>query len=121
MFPISQNQTLNVVAFVTKPEEELEDLQESWTSSAPREDLEREYAGWDETVQSVIQSMEPRPGKWKLNDRDLLSQWCYMNGKVVLSGDAAHAMLPHQGVYRSSHFKLCRNFAKSAVCFIKFQ
>jgi salicylate hydroxylase len=42
--------------------------------------------------------MDPVVSKWKLNDRELLSQWCYMDGKVVLSGDAAHAMLPHQGL-----------------------
>lgn len=98
VFPISQNQTLNVVAFVTKPESELGDLKESWTSSAPREELEAEFVGWDRTVLKVIQAMEPRPGKWKLNDRELLSQWCFMGGKVVLAGDAAHAMLPHQGM-----------------------
>ncbi|OAP54227.1 hypothetical protein AYL99_11328 [Fonsecaea erecta] len=97
VFPISQNKTLNVVAFVTKPESELGDLKESWTSSAPREELEREYAGWEPTVGAVIREMEARPGKWRLNDRELLEQWTYLNGKVVLAGDAAHAMLPHQG------------------------
>ncbi|EXJ71292.1 uncharacterized protein A1O5_05098 [Cladophialophora psammophila CBS 110553] len=97
VFPISQNKTLNVVAFVTKPENELGDLKESWTSSAPRGELESEYAGWEPTVGAVIQEMEARPGKWRLNDRELLEQWKYLNGKVVLAGDAAHAMLPHQG------------------------
>ncbi|OAL34255.1 hypothetical protein AYO20_06511 [Fonsecaea nubica] len=99
VFPISQNKTLNVVGFVTKPESELGDLKESWTSSAPREELEREYAGWEPTVGAVIREMEARPGKWRLNDRELLEQWTYLNGKVVLAGDAAHAMLPHQGEY----------------------
>ncbi|KIW91094.1 uncharacterized protein Z519_07988 [Cladophialophora bantiana CBS 173.52] len=97
VFPISQNKTLNVVAFVTKPENELGDLKESWTSSAPRRELESEYAGWEPTVGAVIQEMEAWPGKWRLNDRELLEQWTYLNGKVVLAGDAAHAMLPHQG------------------------
>ncbi|KAJ9614661.1 hypothetical protein H2200_002798 [Cladophialophora chaetospira] len=97
VFPISKNQTLNVVAFVTKPEAELGDLKESWTSSAPREELEREYEGWEPTVGAVISAMEARPGKWRINDRDLLEQWTYFDGKVVLAGDAAHAMLPHQG------------------------
>ncbi len=97
VFPVSQNKTLNVVAFVTKPESELGELQESWTSTAPRSDLEAEFAGWDKTVQKVIRAMGPRPSKWKLNDRELLDQWVFLGGKVVLSGDAAHAMLPHQG------------------------
>ncbi|RFU75584.1 hypothetical protein TARUN_6644 [Trichoderma arundinaceum] len=97
VFPISQNKTLNVVAFVSKSESELGDLKESWSSTAPRSEVEAEFAGWEETVQRVVRSMEPNPGKWKLNDRELLDQWVYLGGKVVLSGDAAHAMLPHQG------------------------
>jgi salicylate hydroxylase len=99
VFPVSQNRTLNVVAFISKPEDELEGLKESWTSSAPREQLEEEYEGWDRTVVKIIQCMDSYPGKWRLNDRDLLSQWSYMNGKIVLLGDAAHAMLPHQGEF----------------------
>lgn len=98
VFPVSQNRTLNVVAFITKPESELSDLKESWTSSAPREELAREYAGWDETVVKIIGCMDPMPGKWRLNDRDLLDEWTFLGGKVVLMGDAAHAMLPHQGI-----------------------
>ncbi|KAL6878560.1 hypothetical protein J3F83DRAFT_711388 [Trichoderma novae-zelandiae] len=97
VFPISRNKTLNVVAFVTKPEEELGDLRESWSSTAPRAEVEAEFAGWEETVQRIVRAMEPNPGKWKLNDRELLDQWVYLGGRVVLSGDAAHAMLPHQG------------------------
>ena len=97
VFPISRNKTLNVVAFVAKPQAELDGLKESWSSFAPRSDLEKEYEGWDETVLKTIRCMGERPAKWKLNDRELLSQWTYMGGKVVLLGDAAHAMLPHQG------------------------
>ena len=97
VFPISQNQTMNVVAFVTRPESELGDLEESWTSHAPKEQLAKEYEGWEETVQRIIQHMKPTVSKWKLNDRDPLSQWSYLDGKVLLMGDAAHAMLPHQG------------------------
>jgi salicylate hydroxylase len=101
VFPVSQNKTLNVVAFITKPEDQLGNLKESWTSSAPREELEKEYEGWDETLIKTIRCMDPYPGKWRLNDRELLSQWIFMDGKTVLMGDAAHAMLPHQGTYPS--------------------
>ncbi|OQV06992.1 FAD binding domain-containing protein [Cladophialophora immunda] len=96
-FPMSQNRLMNVVAFVSKPESELGGLKESWRSEAPREAIEKEYAGWNPTVQRIIQAMPPIISEWKINDREILSQWCYMDGKVVLSGDAAHAMLPMQG------------------------
>jgi len=86
-----------VVAFVSKSQAELDGLKESWSNYAPRSDLEKEYEGWDETVVKTIQCMPDKPAKWKLNDRELLSQWTFLGGKVVLLGDAAHAMLPHQG------------------------
>lgn len=88
---------INVVAFVTKSFDDLDGLKESWTSSAEREDLAREFEGWDPVLGKLIQCMEPSPGKWRLNDREPLSQWSFMDGKIVLLGDAAHAMLPHQG------------------------
>jgi salicylate hydroxylase len=86
------------VAFVGKPAEDLGDLKESWTSSADKSELAAEYAGWDPTLVHLIGCMEQRVGKWRINDRDLLEQWVYLDGKVVLLGDAAHAMLPHQGI-----------------------
>jgi len=123
VFPISQNKTLNVVGFVSKPLEELGGLKESWTCSAPREELEKEYEGWDPTVQKVIACMQPNPGKWLLNDRELLPQWSFMNGKCVLLGDAAHAMLPHQGITsnilirRPPSFDLHKNRFRSWTCY----
>lgn len=103
-FPISRNQILNVVAFVGKPENELGNLKESWTSTADRSELEAEYQGWDPTMQHIISCMEQKVGKWRINDRDLLEKWVYLDGKVVLLGDAAHAMLPHQGPFHSMSF-----------------
>jgi salicylate hydroxylase len=64
-----------------------------------RDDLEKEFEGWHETVAKVIRCLGPNPGKWRLNDRDPVEQWTYMGGKTVLLGDAAHAMLPHQGIF----------------------
>jgi salicylate hydroxylase len=106
VFPISKNRLLNVVAFVAKDEEELGGLKESWKASAPRAQLEKEYKGWNSTVQKIIDAMPPVISKWKINDRELLFRWCYMGGKVVLSGDAAHAMMPQQGPSSSAPFDL---------------
>jgi salicylate hydroxylase len=102
VFPISKDRLLNVVGFVAKEESELDGLKESWKSLAPRAELEKEYEGWNETVQRIIQAMPSVVSLWKINDRELLSDWCYMDGKVILSGDSAHAMLPQQG--KSSSF-----------------
>lgn len=95
-FPISQNKTLNIVAFVAEKEENLGDLKESWTTSGKKEDVVEAFKGFEERVQKVIQLMEDKPSKWLINDRKPLDQWVYMGGKAVLLGDAAHAMTPHQ-------------------------
>ncbi|KAL9091480.1 MAG: hypothetical protein Q9165_004866 [Trypethelium subeluteriae] len=96
-FPISRNTQLNVVAFVTASAEAAADVKESWTSICDRQDVERDFAGFDESVQAIIGLMPDKPSKWRLNHRDPLERWHYFDGKVVLLGDAAHAMLPHLG------------------------
>jgi salicylate hydroxylase len=97
VFPISANKSLNIVAFVTKSEAEAADTEESWTQQCDRSEVEKDFAGFEDTVQHIIKQM-PQPGsKWRLNYREPLDQWVHMNGRVVLVGDASHSMLPHQG------------------------
>lgn len=96
-FPISQNKTLNIVAFVAEKEEDLGDLKESWTALGKKEDVFKAFEGFEERVQRLIRLMPEQPSKWLINDRKPLDQWVYLGGKVVLLGDAAHAMTPHQG------------------------
>ncbi|OAL40656.1 hypothetical protein AYO20_00392 [Fonsecaea nubica] len=96
-FPISLNKTLNIVAFVAEKEENLGDLRESWTAVGKKEEVFEAFKGFEERVQKVIQLMPEQPSKWLINDRKPLDQWVYLRGKVVLLGDAAHAMTPHQG------------------------
>lgn len=97
VFPISQNKSLNIVAFVTKGVDEVADVEESWTSICDRSDVEKDFAGFDKYVQEIIGLMPDKPSKWRLNDRLPLDLWHYFDGKVMLLGDSAHAMLPHLG------------------------
>lgn len=97
VFPIAQNKSLNIVAFVTKGVDEVANVEESWTSICDRSDVENDFAGFDKYVQEIISLMPEKPSKWRLNDRLPLDQWHYLDGKVMLLGDAAHAMLPHLG------------------------
>ena len=97
VFPISQNRTVNIVAFVSTPVRTLGGLRESWTSTGERSQLAKDFEDFEETVKRVIGCMDEKPSKWILNDREPLEQWVWASGKVVLMGDAAHAMLPHQG------------------------
>ena len=97
IFPISRDKSLNIVAFVTKSEDEIQDLKESWSSTCQKRELEEDFADCEETVQQIISLMPEQPSKWRINDRDPAGQWTFMGGKVALLGDAAHPMTPHQG------------------------
>ncbi|KAI9704648.1 MAG: hypothetical protein M1820_005396 [Bogoriella megaspora] len=97
VFPISRNEQLNIVAFVTASEESVADVKESWTSVCDKKDVENDFAGFEENVQAIIRQMPDKPSKWRLNHREPLDRWHYLNGRAILLGDAAHAMLPHLG------------------------
>lgn len=92
VFPISRNRTLNIVAFVSTGEKELGGLKESWTATGDRDDLAKDFDGFESTVRKIISLMPQHPSKWVINDRDPLDQWVFASGKVVLMGDAAHAV-----------------------------
>jgi salicylate hydroxylase len=95
LYPVGVNyRTLNIVAFI--PEERQKD--ESWSSQGSLEDLTQELEGWDRQVQSVLRTWKKQGGatlKQGLYEHTPLDQWT--DGHLVLLGDAAHAMLPHQG------------------------
>ncbi|KAK4493962.1 hypothetical protein PRZ48_015148 [Zasmidium cellare] len=96
-FSISRNESLNIVAFVTKEESQVVHTKESWTSTCPRSEVEKDFAGFCEIVQDIIKLMPEEVSRWRINDHERLDRWHYFGGKVLLLGDAAHAMTPHLG------------------------
>jgi salicylate hydroxylase len=64
---------------------------ESWLAEGRIEDALAEYAGWHETIRTII-AATPRVLRQALYDREPLSDWRV--GRVVLLGDAAHPMMP---------------------------
>lgn len=97
VYPISKGEELNIIAFVNKDETEAGRVAESWTTTCDRVDVQRDFAEHESAVQSVIRAMRDNPSRWRINDREPLNTWHFMAGKVILLGDAAHAMLPHLG------------------------
>jgi len=65
--------------------------EESWTAQGTREEALADFAGWDARVVSIIAHAKAHY-RWALFDREPLERW--LDGRVVLLGDAAHPMLP---------------------------
>jgi salicylate hydroxylase len=89
-FPVARGSLMNMVAFVP----EAGWSEESWTAPGDVGELLRRYEDWEPRVREVIRGLD-RTMRWGLYDREPLPIWSF--GRVTLLGDAAHAMLPHQG------------------------
>ena len=95
MGPARNGELYSVVGLV--PDEKINedsDKAQSWvTEGDSQKMLEtfKEFPDWTRTVMKQAQSI----GLWQLRDLDPLETW--HRGRVILIGDAAHAMLPTQG------------------------
>jgi len=66
---------------------------ESWTQRGEHAELARDFAGWHETVTTLIDRMDRDACfKWALFDRAPMARWG--EGRVTLLGDACHPTLP---------------------------
>jgi 6-hydroxynicotinate 3-monooxygenase len=79
------------IYFVTSnPEPEW--TSESWSAIGDLGELRAVFAGFHEQVQRVVHAC-PKVHKWALVERDPLPRWG--EGRVVMLGDACHAMTPY--------------------------
>jgi salicylate hydroxylase len=90
-YPINGGSVINFLAVIDTPER--------WTAPAWMEAAEpgahlEAFAGWHPAVTEMI-GAAPQSPRWGLFARRPLA--CWSRGPAVLLGDAAHAMLPHQG------------------------
>lgn len=66
----------------------------TWMTHEPPGTALESFEGWHRSVRDLVGSVEQSP-RWALFSMPSLQRWT--RGNAVLLGDAAHAMLPHQG------------------------
>ncbi|OJJ30262.1 hypothetical protein ASPWEDRAFT_121549, partial [Aspergillus wentii DTO 134E9] len=64
----------------------------TWDQTSALRDMVKEFQGWDPRLTKIISLVE-KTLKWPLLSGSPLSRW--VSGRVVVLGDAAHAMLPY--------------------------
>jgi salicylate hydroxylase len=83
---------INLLAVVEGPRSW--DTSDRWLTDVGQEEVLARFSGWHPAVTEMIASAAPTI-RWGLFVVQPLLRW--YRGRVVLLGDAAHAMLPHHG------------------------
>lgn len=95
-FPVKQSELINVVAFITDRSSSTPELAvgEPWVNRVPQDEMLGIFEDWGAATQAIL-SCIPEPTRWALHELPELP--FYHRDRVLIVGDAAHAMVPHQG------------------------
>lgn len=88
-YTIAGGNTFNMV--LSHPETE---DPETWDQSKALDSMKDHFRGWDPVVLKLIGMIE-KTLKWPLMTGAPLDKWIAPSGKLLMLGDAAHAMLPY--------------------------
>ncbi|KAJ7473609.1 hypothetical protein B0H11DRAFT_2236442 [Mycena galericulata] len=91
--PLGPN--IGIICYCSKPEMEGKLYEGPLVTDVSNEDVAKLFEHWEPDLQPLIKGVESYSA-WAIHVVNPLP--CYVSGPVVLIGDAAHAMTPHQGV-----------------------
>ena len=89
-YAIDGGRTVNFLAVVRAPEWQ----NDAWMEECAISDAVDAFAGWHPAVTEMVGATDVG-ARWALHDLAPLTRW--HTERVALIGDAAHAMVPHQG------------------------
>ena len=89
-YHLSKAGLVNFVGIVERQLDQSEQY-ERWDATGARSEALVDFDGWDPAVTTLIQQADSL-GRWTLFDRPPSQDW--VSGRAVLTGDAAHPMLP---------------------------
>ncbi|SJX62292.1 probable Salicylate hydroxylase [Sporisorium reilianum f. sp. reilianum] len=99
IFPIQGGKTVNLVAFKTDrsrwPHRTPFPKGEPWIQETSQQALLDDFASYSSDLMKMLGCIDS-PSKWALH-QVVPSLTSYINGRVIVSGDAAHGGVPHQG------------------------
>lgn len=90
-YPIRQGTFYNVVS--TQPAKRA--TGEQFVVPVDASEFYEQYKDWDPKLAAILKKLQPNSVlEWKLCDLEPMKSWLSPGAKVILIGDAAHAMLP---------------------------
>jgi len=90
LYPVRRGELLNFIGNIEREDWRVE----SWIVPGTIEECARDFAGWHDDIQKLIQGLGT-PFKWGVFTRDPIPQWT--KGRVTLLGDACHSTRPTLG------------------------
>ena len=93
-YPVANQTVVNATAFITDPNEWLDEKQ---VAPGSRKDVEETFKDWHSTVRKLVSLLPEKLERWAVFDVWDYPAPSYNRGKICLAGDAAHASSPHHG------------------------
>ncbi|XPS95368.1 hypothetical protein M3J09_004659 [Ascochyta lentis] len=95
-FPVANNEILNVVAFVTDSKDWMAP-DGKFVVPATKAEAAKAFSKFSPVVQNLMELLPEQLEKWAVFDTYERPVPSYIDGRLCLAGDAAHASSPHHG------------------------